>query len=47
VLLQYPDDLLITEPAALHSSVLSEIGLYRKMAPFQGSTSPALAIHLQ
>lgn len=37
--LQYPDDPLIAEPAALHSSVLRWSGLYRKMAPFQGSTS--------
>ena len=37
--LQCPSDLLITEPAALHSSVLRWSGRSQKTAPSQGSTS--------
>jgi hypothetical protein len=37
--LQNPDDLLIAEPAAFHSSVPLRNRLYRKLATIQGGTS--------
>jgi hypothetical protein len=41
--LQNPDDLLIAEHAAFHSSVSLRNRLYRKLAPFQGGASVTLA----
>jgi len=41
--LQNPNDLLIAEPAAFHSSVPLSNRLYRKLATFQGSTSCLIA----
>jgi hypothetical protein len=37
--LQNPDDLLIAEPAAFHSSVPLRNRLYRNLETFQGGTS--------
>ena len=41
--LQNPDDLLIAEPAAFHSSGPLRNRLYRKMATSQGGTSQGLS----
>jgi hypothetical protein len=39
--LQNPDDLIIAEPAAFHSSVPLRNRLYRNLVTFQGGTSAA------
>jgi hypothetical protein len=44
--LQNPDDLLIAEPAAFHSSVPLRNRPYRKMATIQGGTSNRTLRHL-
>jgi hypothetical protein len=41
--LQNPDDLLIAEPAAFHSSVPLRNRSYRKLATIQGGTSDGVA----
>jgi hypothetical protein len=43
--LQNPNDLLIAEPAAFHSSVPLKNRLYRKLATIKGGTSARLVLN--